>query len=405
MPVASRRRQLGQAGPLALLVAGVLTFTISASVAVSLQLAPKRDLATSEPRPAAKTSPEAPAAVTHLPAPVAIPPAPVVEALPPAEAPPVEVAPSPVDSETPVGIPDAPAAVSDAPPGEAVPPEAAALPPPPEGDAVTPRAAGPARPACARRTPGNHQPDQGPAARCRRGRGTTRSRGRATTHTCCRTRAATERRPAPAATCLIARPNTLADVRVLRVTLRVAIVLAVVLAMVAVATSTRSGLLWRLSTFTYQANLLAAAYYLWSLAWPRADIRVGIRGAVVLYVLIAGVIWNLFLTGHSMGYTPANMLLHLVVPLLALTDWLLVGRDQAQVRWWQPVAWLAYPAAYLALALVVLNNIGRRAPYYFLDPGTIGLAAVVGNICVLAGGALALGYMLLVINRAVATVR
>jgi len=53
----------------------------------------------------------------------------------------------------------------------------------------------------------------------------------------------------------------------------------------------------------------------------------------------------------------------------------------------------------------VLNNIGRRAPYYFLDPGTIGLAAVVGNICVLAGGALALGYMLLVINRAVATVR
>jgi hypothetical protein len=136
--VASRRRQLGQAGPLALLVAGVLTFTISASVAVSLQLAPKRDLATSEPRPAAKTSPEAPAAVTHLPAPVAIPPAPVAEALPPAEAPPVEVAPSPVDSETPLGIPDAPAAVSDAPPGEAVPPEAAALPPPPEGEPLPP---------------------------------------------------------------------------------------------------------------------------------------------------------------------------------------------------------------------------------------------------------------------------
>jgi hypothetical protein len=136
--VASRRRQLGQAGPLALLVAGVLTFTISASVAVSLQLAPKRDLATSEPRPAAKTSPEAPAAVTHLPAPVAIPPAPVAEALPPAEAPPVEVAPSPVDSETPLGIPDAPAAVSDAPPGEAVPPEAAALPPPPEGSRYPP---------------------------------------------------------------------------------------------------------------------------------------------------------------------------------------------------------------------------------------------------------------------------
>jgi hypothetical protein len=194
-------------------------------------------------------------------------------------------------------------------------------------------------------------------------------------------------------------------VRVLRVTLRVAIVLAVLLALVAVATSTRSGLLWRLSTFTYQVNVLAAAYYLWTLAWPRADARVGIRGAVVLYVLIAGVIWNLFLTAYSMGYTPANMLLHVVVPVLALTDWLLVGRDQAQVRWWQPVAWLAYPTAYLALALVVLNNAGRRAPYYFLDPDTVGTATVVMNICVLAGGALMLGYTLLVINRAVATVR
>lgn len=191
----------------------------------------------------------------------------------------------------------------------------------------------------------------------------------------------------------------------LRVTLRVAIVLAVVLALVAVATSTRSGLLWRLSTFTYQANVLAAVYYLWTLAWPRADARIAVRGAVVLYVLIAGVIWNLFLTGRSMGYTPANVLLHLVVPVLALTDWLLVGRDQAQVRWWQPLVWLAYPAAYLALALAVLNNAGRRAPYYFLDPDTVGTAAVVANVCVLAGGALALGYALLVSNRALATVR
>jgi hypothetical protein len=99
------------------------------------------------------------------------------------------------------------------------------------------------------------------------------------------------------------------------------------------------------------------------------------------------------------------MLLHVVVPVLALTDWLLVGRDQARVRWWQPVAWLAYPAAYLALALVVLNHIGRRAPYYFLDPGAVGAASVVVNVCVLAGGALALGYALLVINRAVAVVR
>jgi hypothetical protein len=193
--------------------------------------------------------------------------------------------------------------------------------------------------------------------------------------------------------------------RILRVVLRVAIVVAVVLALIVVATSSRYGVWWRLSTFTYQANLLAAAYYVWTLASPRADARVGLRGAVILYVVIAGVIWNLFLTGYSMGYTGANILLHVVVPVLAVTDWLLVGRGQGEVRWWQPVAWLFYPAAYLVLALVVLNNVGRRAPYYFLDPESVGMATVVGNICVLAAGVLALGYTLLAVNRAATPAR
>jgi hypothetical protein len=193
--------------------------------------------------------------------------------------------------------------------------------------------------------------------------------------------------------------------RILRVMLRVAIVVAVLAALIAVEASSRSGVMWRMITFTYQANVLAAAYYLWTLASPRADARVGLRGAVVLYVVIAGVIWNLFLTGYSMGYTGANILLHVVVPVLAFSDWLLVGRGHGHVRWWQPVAWLAYPAAYLALALVVLNNMGRRAPYYFLDPDSVGMAAVVVNICVLTTGVLALGYTLLVVNRAAAPAR
>jgi hypothetical protein len=141
-----RRRQLGQAGPLALLVAGVLTFTVSASVAVSMQLAPKKNDATSEPRQAAKTSPETPAAATYVSPPVAIPSTPIVEVLPPPppEAPPVEVAPPPVYSETPAGIPEAP----EAQPVDGVPPEAPAAPPPPEAPPLPPeQLAPPAAPA------------------------------------------------------------------------------------------------------------------------------------------------------------------------------------------------------------------------------------------------------------------
>jgi hypothetical protein len=139
-PAGHRRRQLAQTGPVALLVAGALTFTVSLSVAVSLELAPKKDVATSEPRAAAKTSPEAPAAVTQLRLPVAIPTAPVVEPLPASapEAPPVEVAPPPVYSETPANIPEAPEAVSVAPPDAGPPPDAPAPTPPPEAAPLPP---------------------------------------------------------------------------------------------------------------------------------------------------------------------------------------------------------------------------------------------------------------------------
>lgn len=177
------------------------------------------------------------------------------------------------------------------------------------------------------------------------------------------------------------------------------LVLAVLLALISVELSSRSGVLWRLVTFTYQANVLAAAYYTWTLVSPRADARTGLRGAVVLYVVVAGVIWNLFLTGRSMGYTPANVLLHVVVPVLAVADWVLIGRGDGAVRWWQPFAWLAYPAAYAALALAVLNHVGRRAPYYFLDPGSVGIGAVVINTSIIALGLLGLGYLLLALAR------
>lgn len=184
--------------------------------------------------------------------------------------------------------------------------------------------------------------------------------------------------------------------------LRVAIIGAVIAAVLLVEFTSRSGVVWRLITFTYQANILAAAYYLWTLVSPRAEARSGLRGAVVLYVVVAGVIWNLYLTDMSMGYTAANTLLHVVVPILAFVDWLVVGRSQGLVRWWQPMAWLTYPAAYLILALVILNSAGRRAPYYFLDPHSVGLAGLAVNIAILAAGFLALGYLLAGIGRATA---
>lgn len=114
--------------------------------------------------------------------------------------------------------------------------------------------------------------------------------------------------------------------------------------------------------------------------------------------MIAGLVWNLFLTDYSMGYTPANFLLHVVVPVLALAEWLATA-GRSDLRWWHPWAWLAYPGCYVVIALAVLNQAGRRAPYYFLDPGSVGTFAVGVNIGLLGAIFLALGYVLMAFGR------
>jgi hypothetical protein len=118
-----RRRGRVPVGAAGMLVAGVLTFVVSVSVAVSLELSPRRD-APASPAAAAAEAPRAPAAARANPSvlapPVAIPPAP---AAPPviAEAPPVPAAP-PVDV-VPAAAPD-PGFVPEAPALDAAPPMA-----------------------------------------------------------------------------------------------------------------------------------------------------------------------------------------------------------------------------------------------------------------------------------------
>ncbi len=184
------------------------------------------------------------------------------------------------------------------------------------------------------------------------------------------------------------------------VVLRVAIVATILLAFVLVAATSHSGLWWRFSTFTYEVNLFAAAYFSWALAWPAAAQRhPGLRGAIVLYVVVAGVIWNLYLTEMSMGYTPQNIMLHIVSPVLVGLDWLLVGRSQERLTWWHPLAWLGYPLLYLIALLAYLNSERGHFLYYFLDVDQIGLAGLARNVVLLGVGFAALGYLLLGVGR------
>ncbi|MBJ7339178.1 hypothetical protein [Mycolicibacterium sp.] len=98
-------RTLSRVGPVAMLAVGVVTFVVSVSIAISLQLSPARTAQPSSPVPAAKVeSPEPVRAIPPaMPPPVAIPS--VVEAAPP----PAPEALPPVSDEVPVAVVDTPA--------------------------------------------------------------------------------------------------------------------------------------------------------------------------------------------------------------------------------------------------------------------------------------------------------
>lgn len=115
---------------LAMLVSGVVTFVISLSLAISLQMVPQGETGARDPRPAAGTS-VTPAAVNHPP-PVPVPaePPPIPEAVPPPVEAPVELPAEPPaqQQEEPPAEPQAPELVAD--PGPA--PAPAELPMPAE---------------------------------------------------------------------------------------------------------------------------------------------------------------------------------------------------------------------------------------------------------------------------------
>ena len=148
-----------------------------------------------------------------------------------------------------------------------------------------------------------------------------------------------------------------------------------------------------LSYFTTQSNLLVAALFLvLTVGTARQLVRGGRRGgafslpmpvqlAVVFFIQITFLVFAGFLSGgtFSMGSVMAisNLLLHYVVPLMALADWLFF-QPHGLVGWKHAACWLCYPAAYVAFAFIratlgpVFYN-GSRFPYYFMDADILGL--------------------------------
>jgi hypothetical protein len=202
---------------------------------------------------------------------------------------------------------------------------------------------------------------------------------------------------------------TLKDQRLV-IAFRVLTVLAVVagVAFTAAGAATITGLL---PYFTIQSNLAFGIFAGWAafrLYRGERPAPVALKGAVTLYVVITGLVYHLVLTNSASGFAMAaiqrdlvqsvgNQLLHTVVPLLAVLDWLLFD-TRGRYRWRYALYWLAFPLGYLAFALL-RGLVVHRYPYPFIDAGKLGYDGVAVSTVVFAVSFWILGAIFVLIDR------
>lgn len=159
------------------------------------------------------------------------------------------------------------------------------------------------------------------------------------------------------------------------------------------------------SYFTILSNLLVAVSTTARLLSPASSIGCffsGIRtySAICLYITIVGIIYSIALRHiwNPQGQQLiADRLLHDAIPLLYLLSWIIfTPKKQLVIRHVFP--WLIFPAVYLIYTLTRGAMINWY-PYPFIHAGELGYGKVIVNAAVVLLAFVAIGLVLVAINR------
>jgi hypothetical protein len=153
-------------------------------------------------------------------------------------------------------------------------------------------------------------------------------------------------------------------------------------ALVGSLASTLAVLLWY---FTIITNLLVAVVFTGIAIGRETFAHPSLLGGTTLYILLVGVIYGLLLHGLqelSGGSAIANILLHMVTPILVPIFWLIfIPKGKLSQR--DPLLWAIYPLAYLFYALV-RGEFTHRYPYPFMNVNELGWGRTLLNTFLIA---------------------
>jgi hypothetical protein len=148
------------------------------------------------------------------------------------------------------------------------------------------------------------------------------------------------------------------------------------------------GVVWTLlGYFTIMTNLIVAIVFTAVAVRSAVLDRRWLLGGTTLSIVLVGVVYALLLHGLrelTGGSVLANILLHVVAPILVPLFWLAFVRKGA-LTWRAPFLWMLYPLGYFLYALLRGAVEGRYA-YPFMDVLAIGWPQTLINGLLIAAG-------------------
>lgn len=157
-----------------------------------------------------------------------------------------------------------------------------------------------------------------------------------------------------------------------------------------------------LGFFTITTNLLVAVVFTGMAANRTLFGKDWVVGGTMLSILLVGVIYILLLHGLtelSGGSVVANVLLHMVTPVLVPLFWIFFARNGG-LSWWHPLLWAIYPLAYLVFALARGAATGKYA-YPFMNVLALGWAQTTFNAVCIAVAFMLSGFAIVWIDHRV----
>lgn len=166
--------------------------------------------------------------------------------------------------------------------------------------------------------------------------------------------------------------------------------------------------------YTTESNIIVGvflAYLIWRYltkgSWTVNSVR--LKGGITMVILLTGMVYHFMLRPIAKPedfWTINNILLHYVVPITTVIDWLVFDRPRTY-RWWDPLWWTFFPIVY-AISAVTIGVVTRIPigdnpdgpfPYFFLNVDKFGYGGVLLYCLALAVGFMLFSYLLVLVKN------